>query len=466
MTLRLSFALTLLAVTPALAQPAPAASGAPEDDLAAFEKELDALFTSGGLTADQVAARATKVSPTVARSIADIDVAVAQAKSAELVRVPQVGATLSYNRLSAVDAPIIQLPGSTMGFSFPVILNNYSAQAQVAVSLSDYVFRYPKLIDAANLGMKAAKIGKQSAEIDIAQDARLAYWEWVRAELQVLIAKRQLAQVQSTLTRMRALAEAQRLSRADLMRMESNEAQAEQTLVQLTQLAELREEQVRILIDAPPGQPLTIGEDPRVDISAPTLGKLDELMDLAKKQRLDFRVLDVGISAKEKQASAEKANAYPKLSAFFSAEYSSPNQRIFPVTEDFNLTWVAGAQLSWTLNEMLYTNTNVDRLRAETNQLKADRENLERGTRVQIMSALQSVEVARAALATSQKGLAAAEESYRVRRELLNAQRATAVELVDAETELTRARIAALNARVDLRVALLQLEHALGNDVK
>ena len=72
--------------------------------------------------------------------------------------------------------------------------------------------------------------------------------------------------------------------------------------------------------------------------------------------------------------------------------------------------------------------------------------------------------LAQHALATSQKGLAAAEEGYRVRKELLAADRATAVELVDSETDLTRARIAALNARVDLRIAMTQLVHALGDD--
>src|SRR5690606_9243031 len=120
-----------------------------------------------------------------------------------------VGATLAYNRLSPIDAPVLSLPGAPPGteFSFPVFLNSYSAQAQVAVTLSDYVLRYPKLIDAANLGMKAARVGKQSSEVGVAQDARLAYWEWVRSELQVLIARRQLAQVQSTLGRLRALAE-------------------------------------------------------------------------------------------------------------------------------------------------------------------------------------------------------------------------------------------------------------------
>ena len=74
------------------------------------------------------------------------------------------------------------------------------------------------------------------------------------------------------------------------------------------------------------------------------------------------------------------------------------------------------------------------------------------------------MQIAVHSLQSSQKGLAAAEEGWRVRKELLAAERATAVELVDAETELTRARIAALNARVDLRVALTQLQHAIGDD--
>jgi outer membrane protein TolC len=107
---------------------------------------------------------------------------------------------------------------------------------------------------------------------------------------------------------------------------------------------------------------------------------------------------------------------------------------------------------------------NRRRLIAETDELRADRENLLRGTRVELLAAQQAVTLAIRALQTSQKGLAASEEGYRVRRELLAAERATAVELVDSETDLTRARITALNARIDLRVALAQLAHALGDD--
>jgi outer membrane protein TolC len=42
----------------------------------------------------------------------------------------------------------------------------------------------------------------------------------------------------------------------------------------------------------------------------------------------------------------------------------------------------------------------------------------------------------------------------------------TAVELVDAQTALTRAQIDAIDARIDLRIALATLRHALGQDVQ
>ena len=455
MTLRAVLALLLMAL-PAAAQPT-----SPETT-SSFDRELDALFAQGGLTAEQAAARAIKASPTVRARAAQIDVAIAQAETAELARVPRVGVTATYTRLSSID-PIPLGPPPAPAITFPE--NSYAAQGQVQVALSDYLVRYPKLIDAARLGTQAARIGKRSSEVDIAQEARLTYYEWVRAKLQTMIAARQLAQVRATLGQVRALADAQRVSRADLMRVESQEAQAQQVADQLHQLADLREEQLRLLIGAG-GEPLAIGEDIRLDVAAPAGAPLDALVATATRQRLDFQAYDVGIRAKEKQRSAERAGFYPTLSAFAIADYANPNQRAFPPEDKFKFTWQAGVQLTWTLNEALITNAQDSRYAAEIRELRANRENLERGTRIAVLAAQQAVAIAELALATSRKGLEAAEESYRVRQALLAAQRATAVELVDAETELTRARIAALDARIDLRIATVQLAHAIGADTK
>jgi outer membrane protein len=396
--------------------------------------------------------------------VAELEAAVAQQEAAELARVPVVSGKLCYTRLSPV-APVV-LPVGGMNFLITSLENAYLGEAQLVVPLSDYVLRYPKLIDAARLGAEVARLDKRSSEVGAGQDARQAYYEWVRARLQVLISRRQLVQVQKTLDQMRALAEVQRLSKADLMRVESQEADAEQVVDQLENLAALREEQLRLLIGAAGGEPLAIGEDIRADIAAPGVASLDDLVGAAKLHRLEFKAIDTGIQAKESQRAAEQANLYPRLSAFAVADYADPNQRVFPQQDVFKFTWSLGAQLTWTLNDALLSRTTDRRIAAEANELRADRENLERGTRIEVLSAQQAVVIAAHALLTSQKGLAAAEESYRVRKELLNADRATALELVDAETELTRSRIAALNARVDLRVARSQLDHALGNDTK
>ncbi|HVK86858.1 MAG TPA: TolC family protein [Kofleriaceae bacterium] len=469
MTLRHALALLLLATTPVLAQPGaktPAKLSDTPDHIAEFEKELDTLFPGTGLTAEEAARRAIRASPTVQRSVADIEIAIAEAKAAEVARIPVVGIDARYTRLSKVDLPPINFGGMTIPNAFPQFLNTYDVTARVALTVSDYFVRFPKFIEAARLGEEAARLSRHSTEVNVGQDARVAYYEWVRANLQVLVSKRQLAQVQSTVRQFRALAEAQRISRADLMRVESQEATAEQTVIQLEYIAGLREEQLRILIEAPLGERLVIGEDIRKDILAPSQIPLEDLYRTARSQRLDFKVLDTGIEARLKQAEGERANMYPKLGVFAQADYANPNQRIFPQQDEFNLTWAAGAQITWTLNDTLLSKTVQDKAYAAARGLRADRANLERGTRVELLSAQQAVAIAQAALETSKKGLAAAEESYRVRRELLNAERATAVELVDAETELTRARITALNARVDLRVAMAQLGHALGNDTK
>jgi len=478
MTLRITLACSLLAATPVFAQPAPKppapksparpAPTAPAavDDLAAFDHDLDALFATGGLTSDQAASRASGASPTVRRRVAELEAAVAQEEAAELARVPVVSGRLSYTRLSPVAPFVIPNPITGMNVTILSLENAYLGEAQLVVPLSDYVLRYPKLIDTARLGAEIARIDKRSSEANAGQDARLAYYEWVRAKLQVLISKLQLVQVQTTLVQLRALAEVQRLSKADLMRVEAQEADAEQVVDQLGNLAALREEQLRLLIGAAANEPLAVGEDIRADITAPAAEPLDDLVGAAKQHRLEFKAIDTGIQAKESQRAAEQANLYPRLSAFAIADYADPNPRVFPQQDAFTFTWSIGAQLTWTLNDALISRTTDRRIAAEANELRADRENLEHGTRIEVQAAQQAVAIAWHALATTQKGLAAAEESYRVRKELLNADRATALELVDAETELTRSRIAALNARVDLRVARSQLDHALGNDAK
>ena len=459
---RLAFGLAIALGVFAGAAPAAAQPAKPSGkDAAAFDAEVAALVGQpGGLTADLAAVRAKKTSPVVRKKLADVAAATAATLQAELVRVPQVSAFARYTRLSEVEPPML-----APGVSFPVFFNQFAVGGTLVVPLSDYIVTFPDLTAAARAGVAAARASEKSTQVDVAADARVAYYEWVRARLQVLVGQRLVAQVGTSLDQVRALADVQRVSRADLMRVEAQRAQAELTLAQLETLSALREEQLRVAIGAEDTEVLAIGEDVRAELTVPARSPVAEVVDAAAGRRLDVKVLDAGVLAKSRQKNAAGASRFPRLSAFASAEYSNPNPRIFPAEDRFEFTWQAGLQVTWSLNDTLQTTAQRDQFDAEIRALREDKNRLLDGIRLQIVAAAQAVELAQKALSASADGLAAAEESYRVRKELLAAERATAVEIVDAETQLTQARFAAINARIDLRIALAQLAHASGQDV-
>jgi outer membrane protein TolC len=449
---------------PVVPTPAEAAKKAPAPVTgmgadAAFDQEVAALFGGSGLTADEAARRSTTVSPETKRKAAELAEARARVRSTKLAYVPQLTGVAKYTRLSDVDPLVFGTQ------TIDPILNNYSFSAQLGVPLSDYFLRFPHLVKASRAGERAAELGRRSAELEAANDSRVAYYEWVRARLQAVIAERQLAQVDRTLEQVSALAEVQRASRADLLRVQAQRAQAELAVAQTRQLVVLREDQLRILIGAKADETFAIGEDVRAELEVPVIEAAPALADAAMGRRLEAKALDVAIDAIGYQKKTNLADRLPRLDAFASANYDNPNQRILIGDAEFNGTWAVGAQLSWTLNDFLAAGPNEDAQDAQVQQLLADRERLTYGVRTEVLATRQSVDLAQQSLATTAQGLSAAEESYRVRKELLAAERATIVELVDAETELTRARIAAIDARIDLRIALARLRHAAGLDV-
>jgi len=82
---------------------------------------------------------------------------------------------------------------------------------------------------------------------------------------------------------------------------------------------------------------------------------------------------------------------------------------------------------------------------------------------VEVLQHLESARAAEAKVATDRQ-LESASEAYRVTRSLYANARATTSNVLDAEADLARARLAWVNARVDARVARARLEHAAGRD--
>ncbi len=480
---------TANADSPMTSSPTPTSASA---DLGELEVKLQSLRAEGGLTAETVAARTMESSAQLEAKRASIEAAAATEDQVMASYWPRLTLTASYTRLSPIDTPVLGsgtgdgalivtaqpataprpvAPGEQLlavpspEITLPVVLNNYALGAHLSVPLSDYVLRVSHGLDAAKRGREAVQLEEQATRLSLARDGRVAYYRWIQAQAAVIIAEQSLAQAQGHHTDASNAFAAGMVSRADVWRAEAQVQNAELFVIRTQNARDLARQQIAVLMSDASDAQYTVGEDAFAQpAELEQLPTLDEAVSEASRSRLELQALAASESARKEQAQLAKVGNYPRLEAQANAIYANPNQRIFPIEEKFTGTWDVGVVLSWTPTDIAGAQASEAQASAQARELAATRAAVERGLRLEVAQALSSASEAKAALGVSAHVLRAAEESYRVRRELFRAGRATLVELTDAETELTRARIDLVNARVGAKIALVQLHHAMGRD--
>lgn len=443
------------------------------------EPDLPATARPGGLTADQVAASAVATSPDLAARRADVRAAAAGVRQALDAYIPQVELAARYVRLSKIDAPslgnLVVAPDAPAGalppgtpltsvpLAFPVLLDQTTFDARIDVPISDYVLRLAHGVAAARRSERAANLLQDAERHRIAADARIAYYTWARARLEAAVAADAVRQADLHLADVQHRLEADRANRADVMRVESQRAAAEQLRVRAVHFAEVAETDLRIRIRAPMGK-LEIGEDLSADLPLTAPGQLDDLAAAAIAHRPEVRALGDSAEALREQAKATWAAALPRLDLVGDVMTADPNLRYVPPVDRFRTTWSFEVALTWALGDAPRQLAAASQLRARADAASAERSRLRDGVRLEVAQAIAAVDDAIAAQQTTKRGLASAEESYRVRRAVFLDGRATSTELTDAETERTRAKLDAIDARIAARTAAVRLDYALGRD--
>ncbi len=500
-----------LPVAPTVATP-PAPLPAPAT---APDRIAEALAPqAGGLTPNEVGRLVLAAKPSLRAKEAEVLEAAAKVDQALLNFIPRVTGTVAYTRLSEVQnslgtqtvfgtiqgttftpgiptggivssaCPEVPLPNTQcvrvinetgqqsnllaatqVPFNFPVLLNSYSFQAQLAVPVSDYLLRISHAYSAASHARDAKKFELKAAELQASTDAKLSFFNWVSAKGASVVATESLETVDAHLADVKRIVDAGLASRADLLRLEAQKATAEQFKVNADAFADLTEEILRVSLALPPGKPISIGIDVLHQTPATSSMKLLDLQEEALSKRLELRQLVESERAMGSLVSIARAQYLPRIDAFANATVANPNQRIFPAKDEFRGTWEAGLRLSWTVNDTLAAPAAVTEAKAKAAQIAALKEQLLQGLKLEVAQAHAELKRAEANIESAERGLVAAEETLRVQTELLRAGRATSVTIVDSEREVTQARMGRVSAHVGVLVARLKLEHAVGRDV-
>lgn len=412
-----------------------------------------------------VAARAREVSHAAKREGAAVDLARAERRR-NLQRLnPALGVSARYTRISEEDPIVIDpgIPGVSVSIPGPKP-DQWAFGFSASFPLSDWLTRRAAIEDASGSAVAASQALERAAERRASLEAVLAHLNLIRIVRAEEVARQSLADAERRQTEVQKRIEARLASNADLRLAEVDLAERRQGLASLahkkrlvlTQLSALLDLQAfsveSFVLELPPSTATSKGAD----------GDLEALLEDAWRQRPEPQALSEQARALSARSRLAGVQRLPRLDLAAQVQLVDPNPRTIGQSSGLVGIWDVSAIVSWSLDGLWKAETDERGLAAERAALEADRRALDDGLRLEIASALSSLADARSQRDSAEAMIAAASEGYRVRLALFQSSLATATELAEAETRLASARLALVDAEVDLRVAQALLDHALG----
>jgi outer membrane protein len=414
----------------------------------------EALRGGEPLSSEQAVERAVKTAPSIEKAEATAQKAEAAAEQANIAVYPTLTLEARYARLSEVEPPAA-LAGA--GIVFPVNSGLFQARAVWPVSALFFsvIPRHEALVKAAEVQRVQLKVQNQAVKLQ----TRESYYNYARARAALMVAKAALAQADAHRKDSEALVAAGSIARVELMRAQAQVASAKVAQARADNAVATARSALFTLMHHTGTTDITVSEDLE-EALPPLVDGEDVVYKHALERRSELQGLRALNQSQEKALEAARGNRYPVLSIGGNAEEANPNQRFFGST-DWKASWTVYASLSWTPTDTWTATKTIDQASADLAATAADLRSLTDALRVEVTQAYNGYSSAHIALDAARAGIAAAEESYRVRREQFRAGAAIAVDVIDSEAQLRQARLDLVNTLIDLRVAKARLDRAL-----
>lgn len=413
------------------------------------------------LTADRAALIAVRVSPSVHFARASKEQADQAVDLNAALFAPDLDLTASYTRLSPITYPPFNIGNQTIQSPFPVILNNYLLRATVTLPVTDYFFKILPTYKAVDRNSDVAQYQTQTESERVALRAREAFYNYVRAEASIKVAKDSVIQLEAYVNDLNALFDAGNVTRADSMQAQAQLSDAKAQLALAEGNVNVTKDALRRLLDLGPSETVTIGEDVFA-VTAETPGTKQDILRRALKERPELKGLRALAKVRDSSMQAENARRLPNLSVVGNLDYANPNSRYIPLTQEFRATWDISAVLRWSPNDFVLGKVNVEQAELELKRARSDLKQLEDSIVVEASQASSDYIAAERTIQAAKDGVKAAAEAWRVRRDLFRAGEATASEVLESEIVLRRAQLLHIDAHIALKLAKARIQHVIG----
>ena len=219
------------------------------------------------------------------------------------------------------------------------------------------------------------------------------------------------------------------------------------------------------MLALPVDSPLEVEPQAPVDETAPVPAD-SALSALAERQRPDLQSAVASLQAARSNERAARSQRYPSLGANYF--YAKQDSSIGPLFKnlDTGARWGFSVGVSQVLFDGLGTKGSIQRATADRRAKEQALEEQRLQVTLDIREALLGLKNASETIRSAREGVSLAEESARLQKALYEAGGGTLLEWNNAQVELTRAKVAVVEAEASYHLAEAALERAVGGPLR
>ncbi|MBT4818268.1 MAG: TolC family protein [Lentisphaerae bacterium] len=290
---------------------------------------------------------------------------------------------------------------------------------------------------------------------DVALAVEVSYYELMGATWMVRVAEEASKRTQYQLELARARHEAGVVTRADVLRAETQRADAHLQVVQTRNGVRTSHGRLAYAMGIPVHSAFEIAELPD-EVQREELPRTEQLVDEAARERPELRAALSRVEASRADVAAGQAAYWPTLGANVSAGHE--DTEFWPERDE----WSVGLAVTFPLFDGFERKHRVARARADLGRAMADCADLLQGIELEVWTAYWELTEAAEAMVAAGTLTASARESARLAEGEYKNGIVSIVGLIDAQTAQTEADRRLIQARLDWYTAKARFEWSVG----
>ena len=311
----------------------------------------------------------------------------------------------------------------------------------------------------SELGIDQSELEVQTEELDLALNAKAAYFNILTADMAVETALKAAEALESHAEVARNFYKVGMIPINDLLESEVNASNAKHDLTSAKNSSRLARSSFNALLSRPINAEVEVAE---IDVHNPEQGNFQEYVEVAFKNRPEIKLIDVNLLQTDQQIRLSRSKYYPEV--VFSWDYIKQGDTASVSGGEYHQAsnWEATIGMEWTFWEWGKTHYSVKQQESVKNEVMKTKMELEEQIQLQVKDAVLYLQTAEENIPITKKAVEQGEENLRVSQERYKAQVGTSTEVLDAQRYLTRARVNYFNALFDYNLARARLLRAMG----